>query len=387
MPSNFPSRRIFLAAGGGVMLFAAGGLWRAARKPVAAIEPWNLAPEPAMDIRLEAFRHAILAPNPHNRQPWQIRLVGPDEAVVTCDLARRLPRTDPFDRQITIGFGAFAELAVIAAAEKGYSVAVTPFPEGAPDEHARLDRRPLIHFRFTRDPGIARDPLFAWIARRRSAKVPYDMSRPVLEAEFGALAGHAGTMLRFGHAHEGDAVMRLRDLVAKAMILELETPHTLKESIDLVRVGSAEIDSNPDGISLKGPLMELLSLGGGDSVRRDALDPNSSAYRSVLQRYQATFAATPAFFWLTSSDNSRAAQIEAGRRYVRLNLAANARGLAVQPVSQSLQEFPEMSGHFARAREICGARGAERLQMLARLGYAGPVEPSPRWPLGAKLIA
>ncbi len=33
-----------------------------------------------------------------------------------AELLRRLPQTDPYDRQITIGFGAFLELAAIAAA-------------------------------------------------------------------------------------------------------------------------------------------------------------------------------------------------------------------------------------------------------------------------------
>ncbi len=89
------------------------------RTPGRALAPWDEVKSPTGDVRLDAFRHAILAPNPHNRQPWQLRLIGSDEAIIACDLDRRLRESDPFDRQIVIGFGCFLELARIAAAERG----------------------------------------------------------------------------------------------------------------------------------------------------------------------------------------------------------------------------------------------------------------------------
>jgi hypothetical protein len=60
--------------------------------------------------RLDVFRQAILAPNPHNRQPWQIQLIGRDEAAVACDLDRRLPQTDPFDAYTSPGNGNRADV-------------------------------------------------------------------------------------------------------------------------------------------------------------------------------------------------------------------------------------------------------------------------------------
>ncbi len=103
--------------GTGLALVGAGGLFAVTRTPERALAPWAAIEDPPpADVRLDAFRHAILAPNPHNRQPWLIKLVGVDEALIFCDLERRLPETDPFDRQILIGFGCFLELARIAAA-------------------------------------------------------------------------------------------------------------------------------------------------------------------------------------------------------------------------------------------------------------------------------
>ena len=61
-------------------LVAAGGVWRVTRVPQTAHQPWELAGPPPEDVRLDSFRHAILAPNPHNRQPWVIRLIDEDKA-------------------------------------------------------------------------------------------------------------------------------------------------------------------------------------------------------------------------------------------------------------------------------------------------------------------
>ena len=98
------SRRTLIQAvgGSGLALIGAGSLFAVTRTPQRALAPWaEIDSPPPADVRLDAFRHAILAPNPHNRQPWLIQLVGQDEALIFCDLDRRLPETDPFDREFS----------------------------------------------------------------------------------------------------------------------------------------------------------------------------------------------------------------------------------------------------------------------------------------------
>src|SRR5688572_10351268 len=124
--------------------------------PVAA---WREPSAGARDPRVFALAHAVLAPNPHNRQPWLVELVGDTELRLYPDLTRLLPATDPYDRQITLGCGAFVELLALAAAERGFATVVTPFPEGEPAP--RLDARPFAHIALL--AGGARDPLFAAI--------------------------------------------------------------------------------------------------------------------------------------------------------------------------------------------------------------------------------
>ncbi|MGL5447353.1 MAG: Acg family FMN-binding oxidoreductase [Rhabdaerophilum sp.] len=377
-------RNVILGIGGALALVGTGAAWRVTRVPTTAYRPWDEAGREEMDPRLDAFRYAVLAPNPHNLQPWKIRLIGTDEALLSSDREHRLPQTDPFDRQIVIGFGCFTEIARIAASRRGYRVEIEPFPEGADEQ--RLDARPVARLRFIRDAALAADPLGTFIRQRRSAKVPFDLSRPVPAGALSRVVALSDASLRFEHTRSEAEIAAIRSLATKAFALELQTPHTFRESIDVVRAGSKEIDAQPDGISLRGPMFEALSLMGGDAVRAQALAPGSSAPQQQIDRYAAMFVATPQFVWLTSKGNTRALQYASGRAYVRLNLTTTSIGLGLHPVSQALQEFPEMASLFTQARQLCRVGEGETLQMLARLGYAAPVGPTPRWPLEAKLI-
>lgn len=377
-------RTVLMAAGGaGLALVGAGALFAATRRPTAALRPWEEAGAPAADIRLEAFRHAILAPNPHNRQPWRIRLVGADAAEIACDLDRRLPQTDPFDRQITIGFGAFLELARIAAAERGVLMDTVLFPEGEPQP--RLTAAPVARLRFVPDPDAARDPLFAAITSRRSAKIPFDLGRAVPEASLAAIRQAGGPLSGTRLSAEPGLVRDLRALTWRAWMVEATTSRTWKESVDLMRIGRSEIEANPDGIAVGGVVVGAMALL-GQVDRAGMADPGSSAFRFGVEKYQTMLAQTPAYLWIASPDNSRAAQIAAGRAYVRANLGATAAGLSMQPVSQALQEFAEMGTEYDTIHNRLDVKAPARLQMLARVGYGAPVDPAARWPVAAKLV-
>ena len=103
--------------------------------------------------------------------------------------------------------------------------------------------------------------------------------------------------------------------------------------------------------------------------------------------YRALFEATPAFVWLTTAGNTRRTQLAAGAGWVRLNLATTAAGLALHPVSQSLQEYPEMAPLLHEVHDLLDAGPGERVQMLGRLGYGPTTPPSPRWPLESRIDA
>lgn len=381
------SRRSFLRiAGTGTVILAAGAAggagFVATRRPDSALAPWDEAGRGYDDPRLRALSYAILAPNPHNQQPWVVDLDRPAEVRLYVDLDRRLPETDPFDRQITIGLGCFLELLRQAALEEGQAVEIEPFPEGAPG--ARLDERPVAAIRF-RAGNAKPDPLFPQVFDRRSAKDPFDMTRrPDPEQAEALIAAVETAEIETAVTTIPDEVAGLRALLWQAWEVEATTPSAWKESVDLLRIGKAEIEANPDGIDLGGAMPELLGAA-GLLTREAAQDPDSTAYAETWRLYREIFDKTPAAVWQVGRDDSRTTQLAAGRAWLRLNMKATELGLGLHPVSQALQEYPEMAEPYRRLHAELRIEAPKRLQMFGRLGYGRPVPPSPRWPIEAKI--
>jgi hypothetical protein len=381
----FSRRMVLQAAGGaGLALIGTGGLFAGSRTPEKALQAWRAVDEAATgDMRLDAFRYAILAPNPHNRQPWRIRLSGADSATLCCDLDRRLAETDPNDRQTTIGFGCFIELARIAAAERGVRMEWTEFPDGEPTD--RLDRRPLAVLRFVADPTTVKDGLFPFIPQRRSNRAPFDLSRPPAPEVLAELARQPMFGAQIVTSSEPDLVAALRRLTGSAFSIEAATQRTWLESVNLTRIGKSEIEAQPDGIAVGGPLLDALALAGLLS-RQQMARMDSMAYNSGLDLVQSAMAATPAYGWIITNGNTRPDQLAAGRAYVRMNLAATRAGLGFHPNSQALQEYPEMADKLRDVHELLGVRSGRRVQMLVRLGYGALAPAAPRWPLASHLV-
>lgn len=360
-------RKMMGMIGGGVVLAAtaSAGRFLATRRPTRALAPWSAAGN-YTEPRMRALSYAILAPNPHNQQPWVAELQGDDRLIIHRDKTRNLPETDPFDRQLTIGMGCFLELLRMAAAEDGNALETELFPQG--------DDGPVAMIRFVE--GDTKDPLFAHVFDRHTNRNGYE-DRMIEANTQAALAGFA--TIKSGQAD----VAALRTLTWEAMKIEMTTKHVMMESVDLMRLGKAEIEANPDGISLGGPFLESLMLAGMLS-REDQADQTSASFKQGLDMIQKAMIATNGYAIITSKGNSRLDQINAGRDWMRLHLAATGHGLAMQPVSQALQEYPEMAAHYAQVHEMLAAPG-ETVQMLGRLGYGPAIDASPRWPLETRI--
>jgi hypothetical protein len=177
-------------------------------------------------------------------------------------------------------------------------------------------------------------------------------------------------------------VSDLRQLTWQAFEREYRTPAKLQESIDLMRMGKREIEAQPDGIDLGGRFLETL-MAFGMLTRENMADPNSQAYKQGLDSYEEIYATGQAYVWLITPNN-RIAQINAGRAWLRLNLAGTAIGLGVHPISQALQEYSEMKEYYMQIHHRLAPAGGT-VQMLGRLGYAESVPPSPRWPLQTRI--
>jgi hypothetical protein len=394
-------RRNFIQLAGGGTLAAAAGTTAIASGcastggspyPAQAVEAWNgpgADPQAAADPRRWAVAHAITAPNPHNLQPWLVDLREANAITLYTDPQRVLPETDPMGRQILIGHGAFLELLVIALAERGMNADVKLWPNGELNEkladwRGQAASRPIA--RLTLSPGASKDPLFAQILQRHTPKSDFDTTRPVAPSALAALvAATPGTLIKTAGTVDPERLPALRALCIESAKVEVGTPHTMMESVHLLRVGPGEILQHRDGISMMSPFVRALNaLGLFD--RTTAPPVGSTAYKTALQRFEGHSNTAMGFVWLSTPGNTRVQQLQAGRAYVRLQLKATETGLGVHPMSQALQEFKEMQPLYAQAHQLLVGKAApsttadETVQMFCRLGHLPGTQVAPATP-------
>jgi hypothetical protein len=381
-------RRAFVRVAGGGVVVAAGvaGTGCSSTMPPEAVAAWQ-GPGDEPDLRRWILGYAILAPHSHNLQSWRVELDVPGQITLRCDLTRLLPQTDPLSRQIMMSQGTFIELLDLAARERGLRTEITLFPEGVFGT-GQPDARPVARIRLEPDATVVKDPLFGQILRRRTNRSAYDPARPVPPRPRAAMAEavrpHA---LQFGHLDAGqpDLLAQHRAIANEAWRIELTTPRTILESFQVLRVGAAEVARHRDGLTLLDPMVVWLDrLGLFD--RSTAPAPTDFAVTSQIKDFARKIDSTPSFLWMVTPDNERVAQVNAGRAYARVQLAATAHGVAMQPLQQALQEYPEQAGPHAGIRRLLQVNTpAHTVQMWARVGFAPDVPPAPRRGVAAHL--
>lgn len=385
---RYPAHRrnfIRLVGGGAVLAATASLAGCSSDYPAASVAAWQ-GPGGEPDVRRWALAHALLAPNSHNRQPWWVDVREADAITLHVDRDRTLPMTDPWFRQIMVSQGTFLELLVIALQERGLDPQVQLFPQGEPGEKV-LDDRPVARVSWTPGaPAPAKDPLFAQILRRHTAKVGYDTTRPVAPAHVQALQAVVPPTVVLGATLEPVRVAALRTLCLESGKVEIGTPRTMMESLRLMRIGPTEIARHRDGITLMSPFVRVLSaIGLFDRTQPPPV--GSTGYKGALQLFEEQSSTAMGFVWLGTDQAAaraagriRASQVEAGRAYARLQLKATELGLQVHPMSQANQEFDEMKPWYDKLHQMLhGQPASERVvQMFCRIGYCANQPHTPR---------
>ena len=349
------------------------------------------------DIRIQVAAHGLLAPNAHNTQPWIIKLIEPIEDSqpstglsfeLYTDTERLLPETDPPARQITISQGTFLETANIAANHLGYTFAIELFPKGeygSSDFKQKMQEKPVARIILTEN-FVSRfigtnfrefDSMYKEIFDRVTNRTVY-YGEPLNDEEMTGLQTlNDYPNLTFVFFNDNESLEKIRQLTIDAVELEATTESKIKETERLFRDSEKEKKEHRDGITMMS--------GGLNGFKLQMIQFFSNLFALNWEKFgqiwikseTRNIQTAPTFAMIISNDNSRTTQVETGMLYARFQLKASTMGISMQPLSQSLQEFPEMSELYKQVHNEFAENG-QTIQMLVRMGRADNVLHSPR---------
>ena len=368
--------RLAAGAAGGVIILGDGtGCGYYAAESGAAYAPW-VFPGAETAPEMIAARAAILAANPHNSQPWAMR-VAASGIDLHADFTRNLGTIDSLLREMYIGLGCALENLVIAAQVSGRAAAVQLLPD--PSNSSLVASVSLT-------PATASvDPLFAAISRRHTNRGRYADAPPSAELApaLQNLVTDPGVQLRIFTSDADKATFRSGTIDATtAFIADAEMS---RDSNSWYRQSAADILAHRDGITLDASGNGAATRFFGKELGRPS-DATANGYWLDGTRGDQT---TGSAFCILSSpaSNGRDDQLRIGRVYQRIHLWAVSEGLASQPLNQmaELQDREETLGRAPRFATILNSlMGASdrRAQMLFRIGYAwDDALKSPRRPI------
>jgi hypothetical protein len=371
---DFMQRRTFILSTGGFLLANSLGACAPRQShtgPALMASRRRFLPSDFPTPILKAACLGMNAPNPHNTQAWKFRIQSDTSMALHIDESRLLPLTDPPARQIHIGAGCFLELLSLSAPSLGFRSTVEALPQGEyPLEKTGAVALASVELK----PGPREEhPLLSRIYTRHTNRKAYRKGSPGRDG-FETILKQTGTeSLSVEMIDEPARLAKVLDICFKGMEIESRLRRTNEESRIWFRGSDEAMAEKRDGTSLEGNGLTGMRkffaeryLKGGNPERWHS----SSSLDSYLKSYRKTLNSTSAVVLFKTRSNTMRDWLAAGKDYVRFQLAADLNGWCLHPMSQVLQEFPEMQEMADGLNRLAGVQSPEKIQMLVRIGRA-----------------
>ncbi|MBV9012829.1 MAG: nitroreductase [Pseudonocardiales bacterium] len=287
---------------------------------------------------------ASLAPSVHNSQPWRFRILD-NQIELHADLTRRLPATDPDDRELRLSCGAALLNLRLALQGQGIRPLVTLLPSGY---RAGVDGSGALavvryggHARHS--PELTR--LLQAVRMRRTNRRPF-IDAPVP-------AEHRTQLVRAAQSERGWLCV-------------------LSDREDRARLRYLVVRAHREQMAAPGFVAELAAWTGREGVHQDGVPVSAGGPQPVEP--------DPFLVVLCAFHEGPLADLQGGQALQHTLLTATTLGLSASFLSQPI-EVPRIRAELRRA-----LRTTLNPQAILRIGFGSPVPATPRRPVAELLM-
>lgn len=336
--------------------------------------PWskNYA-EKYSDPRVQLTAVGLLAASNHNMQPWKISLDKSDPMAfyLYADSSRMTRQVDPYARQMMISQGTFLEYVSVAGDEEGFHTAIKLFPDGTYDESnlvESMDSKPVAKITLTKAQRVSNalyDALFLPDTNREAYKEKKLTDTQVSALE--SLSSMGGVSVNLYQDQED--LNNIGKFALQSATIEAGVTRVMDESNAIFRANEYQKNKYRYGYSVEGQGTSgfMKNIVQGLVTLFPSMNTGKAASQNFINYTKTSVQHTPAYATVLTTGNSRLEQVESGMIYSKLVLTGHTMELAMQPLSQVLEEYPEMETQYSEFKKAY-APDAGTVQMLFRIG-------------------
>ncbi len=295
--------------------------------------------------------YGTLAPSSHNAQMWKVRITGPLEIEVFLDTNRLLPQVDPDNREAFISIGTFLENLGEAAFSLGYRANIDI------QEHPMDERAAIIQF--IKDDALPPDNSYlSNILSRHTIRTAY-LTNELTISEINYFLSSDQYHV-FYYSFSSDEGKYLSQNLIKANRQQMADDNKELELSEWFRFSQKDIDQKKDGM-----VLDIQGIGGwiaGIFFNKDTV--MSKIFREQgVEMVKNAVGNCSGYLVVTAEGTSPKDWISAGMLSEKIWLMAASKKIAIQPMSQLLEEIPWKL-------EIMQKIGLNKpIAMLFRVGY------------------
>ena len=341
------------------------------------LEPWNKNYYSQFDDpRTQLIAHGILAANGHNMQNWKFKYDAENNLAfdLYVDSNRLVREVDPKLTQTVISQGTLFEYMVIAGEQLGYKLNFQIFPDGEYSEYPSNDElnskrvAKIVLEKTEKTDNL----LYSEMFKPDTSRVAYnqesitkgniDLLKDFQENDY-------AKNIEFIYVNEGEKYNQLKNIIRDSVKIESGISRVMQEGVDIFRKNESEKNKFRYGFSFEGSaltgfnmhkLQVLLTLFPG-------MNNIDASKKSFIAQTEMAVDKNSGFILLSVDKNSRVNQFNIGRFYSDIQLQAHTMGLAVQPLSQPIEEYPEMKETYDKIHKTLVGEN-KTILMLFRIG-------------------